>query len=73
MECLNSESRIQVQLSFLASSLEMVYIQMLQSFQQLSWKSHAALGTFLYRLFKLTRLLLEKFLDVPQTQKAPLI
>jgi len=50
----------------------MVYLPMLQSYRELRFTDSAAFGSFIYRFLKLTRLMLEKFLDVPQTQKAKL-
>lgn len=45
---------------------------MLQSYREFKFTDSAAFGSFIYRFLKLTRLMLEKFLDVPQTQKAKL-
>jgi hypothetical protein len=71
-ECLNEQERIYLHHSFLSQALELVYLPMLQSYQDRRFKTHASFSRYIARFLKLTRLLLLHMIDIPQTQKAKL-
>ena len=58
--------------SFLAHSLINYYKKCMDNWQSLQFQDAASMGSFMARLLKLTRILLDQFTEIPQSQKAPL-
>jgi hypothetical protein len=50
-----------------------VYLPIIQNYQDFQFKDTASLGNFTFMLLKLTRILLEKLIEIPQSQKAHLL
>ena len=63
---------VRLEYSFLMQALEYVYMPLMQHYFRLKFVDAYSLGSLTARLLKLTRILLNKFTDVPVSQKAVL-
>lgn len=50
-----------------------MFLPIIQNYQEFKFKDAASFGSFIFRFLKLTRILLEKLIEVPQSKKAHLM
>ena len=73
LDCVDHEELMSMDRSFIFSALHRIYLSCMRGFFNMQFADGDAAGNFMTRAFKLTRVLLEHFSEVPQSQKAPLI
>ena len=69
---LPDDQMIEFERSLFASSLEQIYFRCMEDYFNTSYIDAASMGKYTTRLLKLTRALLNHFMELPQSQKASL-
>ena len=66
LECISSiDKRMTLDNSLIISALEKIYLSCMSQYFNMQFSDAAAIGSFTKRVLKLTRVLLELFLEVP--------
>lgn len=70
--CLPADDLLHLEQSILVQALESTYMRCMTDYFNTGYADAASMGKYTSRLLKLTNTLLNFFLEIPQSQKAPM-